>query len=487
MSDIAAPRSRWLALAVLCAGMLMIILDGSIVTVALPAIQADLGFTPSALSWTINAYTIAFGGLLLLGGRLGDLAGRRRVFVAGLAVFTIASALCGIATGPGMLIAARFLQGVGGALASAVSLGMIVTLFTDPAERARAIGAFAFTGAAGASIGQVLGGILTDALSWNWNFFINVPIGVAAIVLAPRLLNDDRGSGLRGGIDVLGAVLATSGVMLGVYSIVGAERGGWTSGRTLALGAVSLLLLAGFVVRQATAAEPLLPLRVLRSRSVAGANLVQLLAVGAMFGFQVHIALYMQQVLGYGATASGLALLPAAVVIGGLSLGLSARLNGRFGERNVLLAGLALLVIGRLLLIRTPVDGAYATDLLPPILLVGGFGLALPALTTLGMSGARPGDAGVVSGLFNTTQQIGVALGVAVLSTLAASRADALADGGASEAAALTGGFRLGYEVGAGLLVAAFLVALVVLRRPGVQAGEPAPKTEPTATPATTV
>ncbi|XVQ11745.1 MFS transporter [Spirillospora sp. CA-255316] len=472
-----APRSRWLALAVLCAGMLMIILDGSIVTVALPAIQSDLGFTPSALTWTINAYTIAFGGLLLLGGRLGDLAGRRRVFVAGLALFTLASALCGLAVNPETLIAARFLQGVGGALASAVSLGMIVTLFTDPAERARAIGAFAFTGAAGASIGQVLGGVLTDALSWHWNFYINVPIGLAAIALSLRVLANDRGPGLRGGTDALGAVLATGGVMLGVYAIVGAEHAGWASARTLGLGAVSLLLIAAFAARQATAARPLLPLRILRSRNVAGANLVQFLAVGAMFGFQVHIALYMQQVLGYGATATGLAMLPAAVMIGGLSLGLSARLIARFGERTMLLAGLALLLVGRLLLTRIPVDGSYVTDLLPPMLLTGGFGLALPALTALGMSGARQEDAGVVSGLFNTTQQIGVALGVAVLSTLAASRTEGLAGDGAGEAAALTGGFQYAFEIGAGLLVAAIAVTLLVLRQP--RPGKNAPDEPP--------
>ncbi|MFC5745913.1 MFS transporter [Actinomadura rugatobispora] len=484
-SSTAPPRSRWLALAVLCAGVLMIVLDGSIVTVALPAIQSDLGFTPSALTWTINAYTIAFGGLLLLGGRLGDLAGRRRMFVAGLALFTLASVLCGLAVNPETLIAARFLQGVGGALTSAVSLGMIVTLFTDPAERARAIGAFAFTGAAGASIGQVLGGVLTDALSWQWNFYINLPLGLAAIVLALRVLENDRGPGLRGGADALGAILVTGGVMLGVYAIVGAEHAGWTSGRTLGLGALSPLLIAAFAARQATAARPLLPLRILRSRNVAGANLVQLLTMGAMFSFQVHIALYMQQVLGYGATATGLAMLPAAVMIGGLSLWLSARLIARFGERNMLLAGLALLLAGRLLLTGIPVDGSYAADLLPPMLLTGGAGLVLPALTGLGMSGARQEDAGVVSGLFNTTQQLGIALGVAILSTLAASRTEGLTGGGAGEAAALTGGFQYAFEVGAGLLVAAIAVALLVLRQPRPGEGVPdEPPARPAARPA---
>ena len=490
MSDNAASRSRRLALAVLCTGGLMVVLDSIIVTVALPAIQADLGFTPSGLTWTINTYMIAFGGLLLLGGRLGDLLGRRRVLIAGLTLFTASSVLCGLATTPAMLIAARFFQGAGGALASAVSLGMIVALFTDPVERGRAIGAFAFTSAAGASIGQVLGGVLTDVLSWQWNFLINLPIGLAAIVLGLRALEPDRGLGLRGGTDALGAVLATAGAMTLVYAIIGAEAAGWTAPRTLAVGAVSLLLLAGFAVRQATAAVPLLPPRVLRSRNVTGANLVQLLAVGAMFAFQVHIALYMQQVLGYGATMTGLAMLPAAVVIGALSLGLSARLNARFGERAMLLAGLVLLLAARVLLTRIEADGSYVPDILVPMLLTGGFGLVLPALTGLGMSGARQDDAGVVSGLFNTTQQIGGALGVAVLSTLAASRTEDLAGDGAGRAEALTGGFRLGFEVGGGMLLASIVLALLVLRQPRPGAGLPdappagRPASEPSHSPA---
>ncbi|MFC6933599.1 MFS transporter [Actinomadura yumaensis] len=314
-----SPRSRALALAVLCAGMLMIILDGSIVTVALPAVQADLGFSPSGLTWTVNAYVIAFGGLLLLAGRLGDLVGRRRMFVAGLAVFTLASVLCGVAANPATLIAARFLQGAGGAMASAVSLGMIVTLFTEPRERGRAIGAYAFTGASGASIGQVLGGVLTDVLSWHWIFFVNLPIGLAAGLLALRALPADRGLGLRAGADALGALLGTAGTMIGVYAIVQASGHGWTSGRTLGLAAASLALLAGFVARQATARSPLLPLRVLRSRNVWGANAIQMLMLAAMFSFQVIVALYMQNVLGYGATGTGFAMLPAAVAIAAFS------------------------------------------------------------------------------------------------------------------------------------------------------------------------
>ncbi|MFF2146970.1 MFS transporter [Kitasatospora sp. NPDC058190] len=457
-------RSRALALAVLCAGMLMIVLDGSIVTVALPAIQNDLHFSPADLTWTVNAYLIAFGGLLLLAGRLGDLIGRKRVFVAGLALFTAASLLCALATGQGMLIAARFLQGVGGAMASSVSLGMIVTLFPEPGERGRAIGAFSFVGAAGASIGQVLGDVLTQALSWHWIFLINLPLGLAAALLAVRVLESERGPGLRAGADALGAALITAALMLGIYTIVGTGAHGWASARTLGLGALSLALLAAFLFRQARAAQPLLPLRMFRSRSVSGANAVQILTISGMFAFQILVALYMQQVLGYGAAATGLAMLPAAVAIGAVSLLLSARLSARFGERAVLLAGLAALVVALGLLTRLPSDADYAAHLLPTMLLIGGGGLVLSALAVLGMSGAGPEDAGTASGLFNTSQQVGGALGVAVLTTLADGRTGALLAAGHSAPDALTGGFRLAFAVAAGLLAVALVLAAVVLR-----------------------
>ncbi|MFE9853816.1 MFS transporter [Streptomyces sp. NPDC005780] len=461
-----AARSRRLALGVIATGLLMTVLDGSIVTVAMPAIQNDLGFTPAGLSWVVNAYLIAFGGLLLLAGRLGDLLGRRRMFLAGTAVFTAASVLAGAAGSPALLVAARFLQGAGSAMASAVGLGILVTLFTESRERARAIAVFSFTGAAGASIGQVLGGVLTDALGWHWIFFINLPIGLAVLLVAVRVLPADRGPGIAAGADAIGALLVTGGVMLGIYSVVEVESYGWLSAHTLGLGALALALLAAFVVRQATAATPLLPLRILRSRSVAGANLVQILMVAALFSFQILVALYLQRVLGHGATATGLAMLPAAAVIGAVSLGISARLSARFGDRNVLLLGLTLLIGMLGLLTRLPVHAHYATDLLPVMFLAAGFGLALPALTTLGMSGAGEEDAGLASGLFNTTQQIGMAMGVAVLSTLAASRTDTLLAAGGSRAEALTGGYHLAFAVGTGLLATAFLVALAVLRRP---------------------
>lgn len=468
-------QGRWAALAVLSAAMLMTILDGSIVTVAMPAIQHDLGFSPAGLSWTVNAYLIAFGGLLLLAGRLGDLIGRRTVFLAGNALFTAASLLAGLAPTPGLLIAARFLQGAGSALASAVVLGILVTLFTDPAERAKAIGVFSFTGAAGASIGQVLGGVLTDALSWNWIFFINLPIGAATILFALRTLPTDdnpahrdtahRRTGLLAGADVLGAALVTSGLMLGIYTVVKVEEHGWLAAHTLVLGALSLALLTAFALRQHTAKTPLMPLRLLRDRAVVGANTVQVLTLSAMFAFQIIVALYMQKVLSYNALETGLAMLPAAVTIGGVSLFLSARLNTRFGERTVLTAGLVLLLAAMLKLTTIPVNADYVTDLLPVMLLIAGGGLVLPALASLGMSTAKPDDAGLVSGLFNTTQQVGMALGVAVLSTLAASTTRTHQAAGTPEPAALTAGYHTAFTIAAALLAAAIAVTLTVLRK----------------------
>ncbi|MGH3682092.1 MAG: DHA2 family efflux MFS transporter permease subunit, partial [Natronosporangium sp.] len=440
----AAGRSRWLALMVLCAGMLMIILDQTIVNVALPEIQRDLGFSQADLAWVVNAYLIAFGGLLLLSGRLGDLLGRRRLFVTGLAVFTAASVLCGLAGSQQLLVAARFVQGVGGAMAVAVALGMVVTLFPDPVERARAIGIYSFVAAAGASVGLLAGGVLTEALSWNWIFFVNIPIGLVAIVLARLLLAAERGIGLGAGADVLGAVTVTAGLMLGVYTIVKTTDYGWASARTLGLGAVAIALLAGFVVRQATAANPLVPLRVFRSRQVFGANLVNVLTVGGMLSMFFLGVLYLQRVLDYDPMQTGLAFLPVAVTIAGLSVGLSARLNTRYGARNVMLVGLVLLLAGLLLLTQVPVDGRYAVDFLPSMLLVGlGAGAFFPAVVTLAMSDATADDSGLASGLVNTSQQVGGALGLAVLATVATGRTDRLLASGQSLESALTGGYQL--------------------------------------------
>jgi EmrB/QacA subfamily drug resistance transporter len=470
LRTVAAERGtrRSLAMWLLCGASLMIILDGTIVTVALPSIQRHLGFSSANLGWVMNAYLIAFGSLLLLAGRLGDLGGRKRVFGCGLAVFTFASLLCGLATSPAMLIAARFAQGIGGAMVSAVSLGMIVTLFPERREQAKAIGAFSFVGAAGASIGLVLGGILTQSVGWHWIFFVNVPVGVTAGLLAIKVLDADRATRLGGRADWLGAGLATAGLMLGVYAIGGTARYGWGSAHTLVSAALAVGLLAAFVARQATARVPLLPLRIFSVRSIAGANLAQLLVIAAAFGFQVIVTLYMQRVLGDSAAASGLGLLPTAAVIGTVSLGFSAHFAARFGQRAMLLAGLLLIATGLTLLTRVPVHGSYPAYLLGPLVLFGaGGGLTLPALASLGMSGATPTDAGLASGLFNTTQQIGAALGVAVLTTVAATRAAGLEASGVDSTSALASGYRLAFAIGAGLAVAAVIVALIVLRGSG--------------------
>jgi EmrB/QacA subfamily drug resistance transporter len=438
--DMGETKRLWFALVVLCAGQLMIILDGSSVNVARPAIQADLGFSQASLAWVVNSYLIAFGGLLLLAGRLGDLIGRKRMFVAGLVVFTFASLLCGVSGSQEMLIAARFLQGVGGAMASAVVLGMIVTMFPEGKARAKAIGVFSIVSASGASIGLLAGGVLTEAVSWNWIFFINLPIGAAATVLATKLFARDRGIGLRQGADIVGAALVTGGLMVGVYAIV----------EDPLLGVVSLVLLTAFVVRQAKAKTPLLPLRIFRNRQVTGANLVQILMIAGLFGFQFLGALYLQQVLQYNALQTGLAFLAVTGAIAAAS-----------AVRQALIPGLVLIAAALLLLTQAPADGDYFIHVLPAMLLLGvGGGLAMPAVMSKAMSGATAEDSGLASGLVNTTQQVGAAVGLAVLSTLAASRVTAELP----TAEGLTSGFHLAFGVGACIIAAAILVAVTVLK-----------------------
>lgn len=476
MLETASPvKSRWPALIVLCVGMLMIILDQTIVNVALPAIKDDLGFSQTRLAWVVNAYLIGFGGILLLAGRLGDLIGRERMFLAGLAVFTIASVACGWAWNQEVLIAARFVQGVGGAMTASVILGVIVTMFPAPAEQAKAIGIYSFVAAAGASIGLLAGGVLTQALSWEWIFLVNVPFGIGAGVFATRVLTFERGPGLREGADVTGAALITSGLMLGVYSIVEVAEVGWGSTRTILLGGLAVILLAGFVLRQARAAAPLLPLRVFRSRNVTGANLVQMFMVAGLLGMFFVGTLFLQRVLGYGALRIGLAFLPVAIGIGLLSVGMSARLNARFGPRAVLLTGLTLIAAGLALMSRAPADAGYLTDLLPVMLLLGvGGGMSFPALMSLAMSDATGSDSGLASGLVNTTQQVGGALGLAVLATLASLRTEGLVAEGAGAGAALLDGYRLAFTVASGLVVVALVIAATVLRRGTVAVAEDA-------------
>ena len=450
---------------VLCVGMLMIVLDATIVNVALPSIQDDLDFSQSNLAWVVNGYLITFGGLLLLAGRLGDLIGRRRIFLVGLAVFVAASMLCAVAQSQAVLIGARLLQGAGGALTSAVILGMIVTMFPEPREQAKAIGVYSFVASGGGSIGLLAGGAITEAINWHWIFFVNLPIGIATGLLALRLVERDKGIGLRAGADVPGAVLVTSALMLLVYTILEAGSRGWGSAHTLGFGSLSLALLAAFVVRESRVENPMMPLRLFKSRNVAGANLIQALFVAGMFGMFFLGALYLQRVLGYGALEVGLAFLPVTVIIGTLSLGFSEKLNMRFGPRTMLIPALVLIFAGLAFFARVPVDGSYVTDVLPVMVLLGtGAGLAFPSLMMLAMSGATQSDSGLASGLVNTTLQVGGAIGLAVLATLATTRTNNLLADGESTASALTSGYHLAFIIGAGLVAAAIAVAVGVLR-----------------------
>jgi EmrB/QacA subfamily drug resistance transporter len=458
-------RNRWIALYVLCAGVLMIVLDVTVVNVALPSIQSDLGFSQSSLAWVVNAYLIAFGGLLLLAGRFGDILGRKSVFMAGLGLFTVASLLCGFAQSQELLVVARFVQGIGGAMTSAVVLGMIVTMFPQPREQAKAIGVYGFVASAGGSIGLLAGGLLTQSINWHWIFFINIPIAIVAGVLAHRLIVRDEGIGFGDGADVPGALLITSSLMLGVYTIVKpAADHGWASAQALAFGAASLALLVAFVVREATARNPLVPLRIFRSRNVTGANVLQALLVAGMFGMFFLGALYLERVLGYDPLEIGFAFLPATIVMGVLSLRYSERLIMRFGARQTLIPGMVLVAIALALFTRAPVHGSYVEHVLPVMILLGfGIGVSFPALMTLAMSGATQEDAGLASGLVNTTAQVGGALGLAVLATLSTTRTNDLIHAGKSTASALVSGYHLAFVVGVGLVAAAIVVAVTVL------------------------
>ena len=464
-SSLSDDRRRWATLAIVCFAQLMIVLDVTIVNVALPSIQQDLHFSSGNLTWVVNAFLVTFGSLLLLAGRLGDLIGQRRVFLIGLAIFTAASLLCALAQSQGILIGARFVQGVGGALTSAVILGMIVTMFPEPREQAKAIGVYTFVAVAGGSIGLLVGGILTEAISWHWIFFVNLPIGVATGLAALRLVDGGEGMGLREGADIPGAALLTGGLMLGVYTILEVHEQGWGSAQTLGLGALAIALVAAFVARQARVPNPLMPLRLFRSRAVAGANVIQALLVMGMFGMFFLGALYMQQILGYDPLEVGLAFLPATIVMGAMSLRYSGPLILRFGPRAPLIAGLLSIGAGLLLFARTPVDGSYVLDIAPAMVLIGlGAGLGFPSLMGLAMSGATPSDSGLASGLVNTSVQVGGAIGLAVLATLATERTDGLLANGAATASALNSGFHLAYLIGAGLAGVAILLAVGLLR-----------------------
>jgi len=458
-------NTRWLSLTVLCTGFLLIVVDMTIVNVALPSIQRDLGFSPSGLAWVINAYLIAFAGLLLLAGRLGDLFGRKRVYLVGLGIFVGASVLCGLSFNQPMLIAARFIQGIGGAVSSAVILAMIVTLFPKPDEQAKAFGVFSFVASAGAAVGLLAGGLITQAVSWHWIFFVNVPLGVVTAVASARLLASDRGIGIGRGADVVGAVLVTAALMLGVYTIVESSVYGLGSLHTTVFGAMALALLGAFIVRQALASNPLLPLGVFASRKLSASNVVQALMTAAFFGFFFMGSLDLERVLGYGPMAIGLAFLPVAVVMAVFSIRFSAQLITRFGPVPVLGAGQAVVAVALAMLGFGPTNANYLVHLLVPLALLGlGGGLSFPSLTIIAMSDVRPADAGLASGILNTTGQVGGALGLAVLATLAGSRTLTLVHEGAGSAAALSGGYHLAWLVGAGTVVITLALAMSLLR-----------------------
>jgi EmrB/QacA subfamily drug resistance transporter len=477
MSNLDA-RTRWLALYVLCLASLMIVLDVTIVGVALPSIKADLGFSDTSLAWVVNAYLLTYGGFLLLGGRLGDLYGHRRLFLIGISVFTVASLACGLSTSQGLLVVSRGVQGLGGAVASAVSLSLMVNLFTEPGERAKAMGIFGFVASGGGSIGVLLGGIITDVISWHWIFLVNFPIGVVVVLLSLRLLPEVHiPSKMR--LDVAGAVTITAALIVAVYAIVNANQNGWTSAETLGLLGVAVALFVVFLLREIRAPSPLVPLRLFKLRNLATADVVGVLWAGAMFAWFFLTALYMQLVLGYSPLEIGLAFLPGNLIMGALSIGLSAKLVMRYGFRVPLATGLGLAGLGLLWLARAPVDGSYLVDIFPSMVLLGfGAGMAFNPVLLAAMSDVEPQESGLASGIINTSFMMGGALGLAVLASVAASRTSNLIDAGHSEAAALTSGYHAAFLIGAIFAGAAALIGGLLLRNQEMPAhapeGEPA-------------
>ena len=460
------PRKRWLALLVLCLGDFMIVLDTTIVNVALPSIRSDLGFSQTSLVWVVNAYMLTFGGFLLLGGRLGDLYGQRRVFLAGIVLFTLASLVCGLANSQTLLISARAVQGLGGAVVSAVALSLIMNIFTEPAERAKAMGIFGFVMAGGGSVGVLLGGVLTDALSWHWIFLVNLPIGVIVYALCLAALPDTPGHA-QGRLDVAGAITVTTSLMLAVYAIVNGNEIGWAAPRTLALLGAAALLLAAFLVIEARVTAPLMPLSLFRLRNVATANVIGVLWAAAMFAWFFISALYLQLVLQYTPMQVGLAFLPANLIMAAFSLGLSAKLVMRFGNKLPLVAGLAIAAVGLALFALAPVQGDFWLHVLPGMTLLGiGAGMALNPLLLIAMSDVAPSESGLASGVVNTAFMMGGALGLAILASLADARTQGLFANGANTLTALNGGYHIAFVVGALCALLAGVIGAMFLRTP---------------------
>ncbi|MHB1261223.1 MAG: MFS transporter [Thermoplasmatota archaeon] len=460
-----ADRRKWLAFVVLCLGTLMEVLDTTIVNVALPSVQQDLGFSQAGLAWVINAFMLTFGGFLLLGGRMGDLFGARRLFLGGIVVFTLASLACGVAQTPTVLIVARAVQGVGAAIVSAVALALIMSLFREERERTKAMAYFGFIAAGGGAVGVLLGGLMVNSLDWHWVFLVNVPIGIAVFVAGLRLLPRGDLAGTRPRLDVAGAFLVTAALVLAVYAVVGTTEFGWTSPRSLILLGGATVLLASFLLLESKVRDPLMPLALFKMRNVATANVVGVLWAAAMFAWFFLSALYMQRVLGYSPLQVGLGFLPANVIMASFSFGLSERMVRRFGLRWPLAIGLALAGTGLALFARAPVDGGYALDVLPGMVLLGlGAGMAFNPVLLSAMNDVKPSDAGLASGLVNTSFMMGGALGLAILASLAASRSEGLLASGMAEAAALNGGYHAAFVVGAGFAFVAATLGALLLR-----------------------
>jgi EmrB/QacA subfamily drug resistance transporter len=475
-------RTRWLALVILCVGDLMIVVDTTVVNVALPSIRHDLGFSQTSLAWVVNAYMLTFGGFLLLAGRFGDLFGHRRLFLAGTAAFTTASLICGVSTSQGMLIAARAIQGLGGAVVSALAFSLIVVLFTEPAERAKAMGVFGFVMSGGGSIGVLAGGVLTDLVGWHWIFLVNLPIGIAVTLTGLRFLPTVHPHGASQRVDFGGAVAITVGSVLAVYAVVNGNSAGWTSAQTLGLLGAAGVILAGFVAWEARVSAPLMPLRIFRHRNLSVANVVGILWAAAMFALFFLSALYLQLVLGYSPLDVGLAFLPGNLLMMAFSLGLSAKLVLRYGFRAPLAAGLLVAAASLLWLARAPVHGSFVVDVLPSMLLIGiGGGLAFNPVLMAAMSDVAPQDSGLASGIANTSFMMGGAIGLAVLASVASARTSHLLAVGHGGLSALTGGYHLAFMVGAVFAVAAAAVGATFLRTRTAAAApaHPQPALEP--------
>jgi EmrB/QacA subfamily drug resistance transporter len=468
-------RKRWIALYILCLGDLMIVLDSTIVNVALPSIRDDLGFSEASLAWVVNAYLLTFGGFLLLAGRFGDLYGQKRMFLIGIAGFTVASLACGLANSQEFLVIARAVQGIGGAIVSAIALSLLMILFTEPAERAKAMGTIGFVLSGGGTAGVLLGGVLTDILSWHWIFLVNIPVGIAVFVLCRYLLPGDEA--VRSGrLDIAGAVTVTGSLMLAVYAIVNGNSEGWTSGQTLGMLGAALVLFVAFLVIESRIESPLMPLGIFKIRNVSAANATGILLAGAMFAWFFLSALYLQRILGYSPLEVGLAFLPGTIVWGVSSLLLSDRLVIRFGVKIPLLAGLLFYLAALLLFSRAPVDGSYWVDVLPGMLLLGvGGGITFNPILLTAMSGVAPTEAGLASGVVNTSFMMGGALGLAILASVAASRTESLINSGEGTLAALNGGYHVAFMVGALFAILSGVIAATLISSEAVMAhGAPA-------------